>query len=99
MQCCSPVFNTLGAGTRQRGVSATRFSVRQPAGPRRRTDATSPGDSTNVDAGCEMTLSEESAVLPPTLFRYRVAAAVDTCSAAPDLLSDSDAGASLRRHC
>ena len=99
MQCCSPVFNTSAAGTRQCGVSAARFSVRQPAGPRRRTDAMSPGDSTHVDAGCEMTLPEESAVLPATLCRYRVAAAVDTCLAAADLLSDSDAGASLRHRC
>jgi len=46
-------------------------SVRQP-------DAMSPGDSTHVDVGCEMTLSEESAVLPATRFRYRAAAAITT---------------------
>jgi len=46
-----------------------------------------------------MTLLEESAVLPATRFRYRVAAGADKCSAAPGLLSDSDAGASLRRRC
>ena len=69
MQCCSPVFNTSAAGKQHRGVSAARFSVQQPASPRRRTDATSPSDSTHVDAGCEMTLAEESAVLPATRFR------------------------------
>ena len=43
-----------------------------------------------------MTLSEKSAVLSATRFRYRVAAAADTCSAALGLLSHSDAGASRR---
>jgi len=79
MQCSSAVFNISAAGMQQRGVSAARFSVRQPAGPRRRTDATSPGDLTQVDTGCEMTLSEESAVLPATRFLYRAAALADTC--------------------
>ena len=45
-----------------------------------------------------MTLSEKSAVLSGTRFRYRVAAAADTCSAALGLLSDSALDIVVRMH-